>query len=115
MLFHGVAKLQNGIGFVTSMVDQAGMPAFLAYGVYVAEVLGPVLMIAGVLVRPAALLIMLDMMGAVFLARRDAIMQLGQGGGSWAIEVEAFFFLGALAIVCLGAGRIGIQKPGGWN
>lgn len=115
MLFHGVAKLQDGIGFVHGMVDQAGLPSFLAYGVYVAEVLVPVLLIAGVLVRASALVIMADMLGAVLMARRDAILQLGPGGGSWAIEVEAFFFLGALAIACLGAGRIGIQKPGGWN
>jgi len=29
--------------------------------------------------------------------------------------VEMMFLLGGLAIACLGAGRLGIGKPGKWN
>lgn len=115
MLFHGVAKVTNGIDFVARMVAQAGWPPFFAYGVYVAELLAPALLILGILTRPAAMIIVLDMIAVVILARGDAITQLGQGGASWALEVEGFFFLGALAIACLGAGRIAVQKPGGLN
>ncbi len=115
LLVHGVAKLQNGIGFVHEMVEANGLPSFLAYGVYVGEVVAPILVIVGLYTRAAALVIALDMMGAVLMARRDDILSLGQGGGSWAIEVEAFFFFGSLAIACFGAGRLAVGRSGAWN
>ncbi len=31
MLFHGVAKLQGGLGFLQGMLAAKGLPAFLAY------------------------------------------------------------------------------------
>jgi putative oxidoreductase len=114
ILFHGVAKLQGGIGFVSSAVQQAGLPLFLAYGVYVAEVVAPVLIIIGLLTRPAALTIVIDMLGAIYLVRRGDVTRISDAGGAWAIEVEAFFLLAALAIACLGAGRIALEKPSRW-
>jgi putative oxidoreductase len=114
LLVHGVSKLQNGIGFVEQMVNQNGLPAFLAYFVYAGEVLAPVLVIAGILTRPAALIIALDLMGAVYMARRGDIAKIS-GGGAWAIEVEVMFILGGLAIACLGAGRMALAKPGRYN
>ena len=114
LLVHGISKLQNGIGFVEQMVSANGLPAFVAYGVYVGEVLAPVLIIAGVFTRPAALVIAFDLLGAVFMARRADIGKI-TGGGAWAIEVEALFILGALAIACFGAGRLALGRPGGYN
>lgn len=114
LLFHGATKVQGGIGFVEQMVSQAGLPLFLAYGVYVGEILAPVLVILGFLARPAALVIAFDMAMAIFLARRADIEKIGPGGG-WAIEVEMLLLLGALAIACLGTGRIAASRPGRYN
>ena len=47
ILLHGIAKLRGGIDFVTHSVTAAGLPAWLAYGVYLGEVLAPLLVIAG--------------------------------------------------------------------
>ena len=99
LLVHGVSKLQNGIGFVEQMVNQNELPAFLAYGVYVGEIVAPVLVFAGVLTRPAALIIAFDLAAAILMARRDDIAKI-TGGGAWAIEVEMLFLLGGLAIAC---------------
>jgi putative oxidoreductase len=44
------------------------------------------------------------MVVAVFLALSSQVFALNPFGG-WAIELNAFFFLGALAIALLGAGR----------
>ena len=55
LLIHGVTKLRGGIGFVEQMVNQAGLPHLVAYGVYAGEVIAPLLVIAGMLTRPAAL------------------------------------------------------------
>ncbi len=34
MLFHGIAKLLNGVGFIEGELASHGLPTFLAYGVY---------------------------------------------------------------------------------
>jgi putative oxidoreductase len=114
LLLHGLWKLTNGVSFVQQQVEKAGLPAFISYGVYVGEIVAPILLFAGILTRPAGLIIALDLAGAIFLARRNDIATLG-GGGGWAIEVEMMFLLGGLAIACLGAGRLALGKPSRWN
>jgi putative oxidoreductase len=114
LLMHGVAKLQNGIGFVQNQVNESGLPAFVAYGVYVGEIVAPILVILGLFTRPAALIMAIDMLGAIVLGRRGDIASRNMGGG-WAIELEVLFLLGAIAIACLGAGRIALGKGSRWN
>src|SRR6476619_804826 len=67
LLFHGVAKLTGGIGFVGDMLAKAGLPAFLGYGVYVGEVVAPLLILIGLFTRPAALVVAFNMVVAVLL------------------------------------------------
>jgi putative oxidoreductase len=107
LLMHGVYKVQNGIGFVTDSVVRNGLPAFFAYGVYVGEVVAPVLVLMGLLTRAAGLVIAFDMIGAIFLAR-SADIGTTRPGGAWAIEAEMLFLLGGLAIACLGGGKFGL-------
>ena len=114
LLMHGIAKLQNGIGFVEQMVAQAGLPHTVAYGVYLGEIVAPVLIIAGVFTRPAALIIAFDLAGAIFMARSADLMKVNPGGG-WAIEAEMLFLLGGLAIACLGAGKLALARQTAYN
>ena len=107
LLMHGIYKVQNGIGFVTESVIRNGFPAFFAYGVYVGEVVAPALVLVGLLTRPAGLIIALDMLGAIFLARRADIATI-RPGGAWSIEAEMLFLLGGCAIACIGGGRFGL-------
>ncbi|MFI4922062.1 MAG: DoxX family protein, partial [Gammaproteobacteria bacterium] len=44
LLLHGFHKLITGPGEVASILAAHGLPGFLAYGVYLGEVVGPVLM-----------------------------------------------------------------------
>lgn len=104
LLLHGVYKVQNGIGFVTDSVVRNGLPAFFAYGVYLGEVVAPVLVLMGLLTRAAGLVIAFDMIGAIFLAR-SADIAATRPGGAWSIEAEMLFLLGGLAIACLGGGK----------
>jgi putative oxidoreductase len=115
---HGIAKLKTGIGFISGLLAQNGLPGFLAYGAYVAEVVAPILLILGILTRPAALVIIFQMLMALFLARRGDILKINPAarGGGWAIELEMFFMLAALAIFFFGAGRYSLAKrPGRWD
>ena len=43
MLFHGFFKLFNGIDGIKFLVTNAGLPEFIAYGVYLGEIIFPIL------------------------------------------------------------------------
>lgn len=113
---HGVAKLKNGVGWMSGMLAQHGLPAFVAYGAYVGEVVAPILLILGVLTRPAALIVAFNMCMAIFLARSRDVFKINAQGGGWAIELEMLFLLAAIAIFFLGAGRYSLaRRPGRWD
>lgn len=115
LLFHGAAKLTNGIGWMAGMLGGIGLPAFVGYGVFVGEIIAPVLLIAGKFTRPAGLVVAFNMLVAVLLARRDSIAKRNMGGG-WDIEVELLFLLGGVAIWFLGSGRLALSKgQGRWD
>lgn len=115
MLLHGIAKMTNGVDGIEGMLQQHGLPAALAYGAYVGEVIAPLCVIIGLFTRPAALAMAINMLFAIFLAHADQVFQLGKQGG-WAIELQGLFLFGSLAIALLGAGRLsfgGIRSR--WN
>ena len=110
MLFHGIYKLTHGVAWIAGPLSAVGLPAWLSYGVYVAEVLAPLLVIVGLWARPAALVIAFDMVMAIFLARRDDVAKINPMGGGWAIELELLFLVMALAVALMGSGRYGIGR-----
>src|SRR5215470_16427398 len=96
LLLHGIFKIRNGIDFLGGMLTAKNLPEILKWGVYIGEVLAPVLVIL-------AFLIVINMAMAVYLVKMDGVETLGKSGG-WGIELEALYGLGALAICFLGAG-----------
>lgn len=110
LLFHGIAKVTGGVAFVEGILEGAGLPAVLAYGTYVGEVIAPILVLVGFLTRPAAAIIAFDMVMAIGLALREQIFRVKEMGGGLAIELEAFFLLGALALVFLGSGGYAVKR-----
>ena len=115
LLFHGTSKLMHGIDGIVGMVAKQGLPAFVAYFVYVGEVVAPLLVLVGFLTRPAALVIAINMVVAVFLVHTGQLLELNKAGG-WQIELQAFYFGTALALVFLGAGRFSAGGAAGrWN
>jgi putative oxidoreductase len=107
ILLHGIFKLQNGVDGIAGMLGNHGLPALLAYGVYIGEVVGPALVILGVFTRIGALLIAGNMLVAFLLAHMQELFSLGKMGG-WALELQGMFLLGAIAIALLGAGRFSV-------
>ncbi len=108
MLLHGIHKIQNGLGFVEGALDGKGLPTFLAYGVYVGEVVAPILLIVGFQTRLAALALAGTMGMAIFLVHLDDLTRL-QGSGAWGAETPAFFLLAALSIFLMGPGKMSID------
>lgn len=111
LLFHGIAKAQSGNAFVIGVMQQHGLPSFLANGSYVAEILAPLMLLAGVQVRIAGLVIAADLLMAILLALRGAIFTVRMG--AWGIETEAFFLLGGLALFFMGGGKYAISREAG--
>jgi putative oxidoreductase len=112
LLFHGVHKVLTGIGDISELLGSHHLPEFLAYGVYAGEVLGPLLILFGLFARAGGLLVVINMIFAVGLAGMNALFTLNALGG-YALELEAFYLFGAVAIMLLGAGRISIGGEDG--
>lgn len=108
ILMHGIAKMKNGIGFIEQTVTQQGLPAALAYGVYIGEVLAPVLLIVGLFGRLAALVVALNMVVAVALVHTGDFGKLNQTGG-WQLELQAMFFAAAVALALTGPGGYSVD------
>lgn len=109
LLFHGVGKIMHGIDPIVAGVQGNGAPSFLAYGVYLGEVLGPILVLIGLFTRLGGLMIVVNMVVAILIAHRGDLGNLTPMSGGWAVEMPALYLLGGLAILCLGAGRISID------
>lgn len=112
VLLHGIAKLPTGPAGIAEMLRAHELPGILAWGVYLGEVLAPLLLIAGVWTRAAALVVAVNMVVAIALAHGADVGRLGPQGG-WAIELQACYLFGALAIALLGAGRLSLGGLGG--
>lgn len=108
VLLHGFHKLMNGVSGIEGMVTGAGLPALLAYGVFLGEVLGPVLLIVGFYARVGAALIMLNMIVAIVLAHSQQIFLLTPQGG-WQLELQGLYLFAALALLLMGPGRMSLN------
>jgi putative oxidoreductase len=107
LLMHGLFKLANGIDSITTLVLAQGWPAWLAFGVFIGEIIAPSLLIIGVLTRAGALVIVFNMGLAIYLAHASQILSLTKTGG-WALELQGLFLMGALVVALLGAGRFSL-------
>jgi len=112
LLMHGLFKLANGIESITALVLAQGWPAWIAFGVFIGEIIAPSLLIIGVLTRAGALVIVFNMGLAIYLAHASQILSLTKTGG-WALELQGLFLIGALVVALLGAGRFSLGGANG--
>jgi putative oxidoreductase len=112
ILLHGIAKITNpgSLEFIHQSLANISVPTFIAYGVYLGEVLGPLMIIFGYYARTGALLVVINMVFAILLAHSSQLFQLTSHGG-WALELQGLYLFGGLVIALLGSGRYAI-KPG---
>jgi putative oxidoreductase len=110
MLFHGINKLfhPSSLDFISKQLASIDLPQALAYGVYLGEVVAPLMIILGVFSRFGALLIFGNMIFAIVLAHRSQFFTLTEHGG-YALELQIFFLLTGLAVFFLGSGRFAIR------
>jgi putative oxidoreductase len=108
LLVHGVTKLTHGVGPISGVIQEIGLPSYVVYGVFLGEVLGPILVVIGWYARIGAALIVVNMIFAIGLAHRGELLALDPRGG-WALELEAMYLCGALALAFIGPGRFSVN------
>ncbi|MBM7332789.1 MAG: DoxX family protein [Alcanivorax sp.] len=109
ILLHGIFKLQHGVGGIAGMLQGVGLPGFLAYGVFIGEVIAPIMVIIGYQTRIGAAIIVGNMLVAIALAHMGQVFALG-GNGGWAIELQGMYLFTAVALCFLGAGRYAMKN-----
>ena len=98
-----VAGLDGVVGFFATL----GLPAFVAYLVAFAELLGGIAILAGAFTRYAALVIGVIMLGAIFLAK----LKVGYLGG---YEMDLAYLAMSLSLALTGAGEYSVDKKKHW-
>jgi putative oxidoreductase len=110
LLFHGVAKLLHpgSLEFINSQLTQLGLPTAVAYGVYVGEIVAPLMIILGVFARYGGLIVVINMIFAIVLVHTGDLLALTDHGG-WRLELQGFYLFCGLAMVFLGSGRLALR------
>ena len=110
MLFHGIGKILNPgiVQSIGSRLESDGWPASIAYGIYLGEVLAPLMIIFGVFSRIGGLLVAVNMVFAILLAHTAQLLTLSKSGG-WAVELQGFYLLCGIAIFFLGSGTMAVK------
>ncbi|MDN3725327.1 DoxX family protein [Aequorivita sp. SDUM287046] len=109
MLIYGISKIQNGIAFIKELLIGYGISPLLGYGVYIGEVVAPILIILGFRIRFAALIFAINCFSAIVLAQMDKVFALNDYGG-WALELLAIYLIIAMALFFTGAGKYSLSK-----
>lgn len=108
-LFHGVHKIYGGTDFIQGLFTQHGLPASLAYLVYLGEVIAPLAILIGVWTRLFAFLSVGTCVVVVWLMHTNDFFTLTKVG-AWSVEGVATFLFGFLAITLLGSGKYALKQ-----
>ncbi|MBU2938518.1 DoxX family protein [Lacinutrix sp. C3R15] len=113
MLFHGIAKLSSLTG-IENMLAEVGLPTILAYGVYVTELVAPILIIIGFRTRIASLVFFFGMIAALVLAHYHHIFAISKTGGL-EIELLLLYAFGGLVFFFTGSGSYAVSTLNKWD
>ena len=101
-IMHGLPKL-TGIGKTQGFFGHMGLPPELALPIAILEVLGGIVLIVGILTRITSILLIIEMIGAIFTAK----MSKGFVGG---YELDLLLMFIAISLLISGPGRISIER-----
>jgi putative oxidoreductase len=110
ILLHGINKLMNGIDGLEGPLSAAGLPTFFKYGVYLGEVVGPLLLIAGYYGRIGAWLIAANMLFAIGLVHWGEVFVIDPQSGGLALEKQYMYLFSAIGLALIGPGRHAVNQ-----
>lgn len=114
MLFHGIHKISSGVGGIENMLSDKGIPGFIAYGVYIGEIVAPIMLIIGYRARLGAAIFVVNMLVILLLAHPEDLTQFTKHGG-WKPELSGLYFFGALTLFFTGAGKYALSSWSKWD
>ena len=114
LIFHGISKISNGVGWIVEMFSEKGIPGFFAYAVYIGEVIAPLMLIFGIRTRFAALLIIANFLVVMFIAHPEQVLALTENG-AWALEKPGLFLFASLTLFFTGGGKYGVSSRNRWD
>ena len=100
-IVHGFPKFDPGF---LNFLANIGVPAAMQYPVALAEFVGGIVLIVGLLTRIAASILAIDMLGAIFHVKQAASLT-GQHG----YEFDLILLASSLTIIAIGPGRISLS------
>lgn len=109
MLFHGIYKIINGVGGVEEMILSVGLPAFFGWGVFIGEILAPIMLIIGFKTKIAASLMAATMIVAIVLVSKGNLFAINSSGG-WIIELPILYLIASINIIFIGAGKFSLDE-----
>lgn len=109
MLFYGISKVVYGVDPILEMVESHNLPGFFTYGVYIGEVLAPLMLVVGFYVRAAALLFSFNGLCALLIGQSTAVFKLNDYGG-WAVEVLFMYIVVGLSLCFTGGGSYALRR-----
>jgi putative oxidoreductase len=107
-LSHGVAKFQMGLSNVDAWFGSIGVPGFLAYVVAMLELIGGIMLIAGLFTRYVSALFVIMLIGAIVTAKLPAgLLGNTQMPG---YELELGFILVSLYLVVADRSALSVDR-----
>jgi putative oxidoreductase len=114
MLVYGITKLINGVSFISGLLSDYGLPSFLSYGVYIGEILAPLLIIIGYRTKLAGLIFAINCLVAILMVQLPNFFTLNEFGG-WYVGPIVIYFVFGLAMFYTGAGKIALSHTNKWD
>lgn len=113
MLLHGFAKIGH-TSFIGGMLADKGFPSFLSYGVYITEIVAPLLILVGFRTRLSAIVYVFGALFALFLVHTAQLFLINENGG-WELELLGLYIAGGLTLFFTGGGKIAISSRNQWD
>ncbi len=112
---HGLSKLTKGPVKFSSMLTGLGVgaPVAVAWLVTIAELVGGLLIVVGLLTRLATLPLIATLVGAILLVKVDVGIIAPAGAPMPGAEVDIALLAGLVALLFMGPGRISIDRMAG--
>ncbi|TJY35982.1 DoxX family protein [Pontimicrobium aquaticum] len=114
MLVYGITKLIFGIDFITGLLNQYGLPSFIAYGVFIGEILAPILIIIGYRTKLVGLVFAINCFVAILMVQLPNLFKLNESGG-WAIGLIFIYMMFGIALFFTGAGKYALSTKNKWD
>lgn len=114
MLVYGISKIISGVSQIETMLDSYGFPTFLSYGVYVGEIVAPLLIIIGFRTKLAGLVFAINCLVAILMVQLPYFFSINEYGG-WSLGLIFIYFMFGIGMCFTGAGKYALSTNSKWD